>query len=95
MKNFAVYILTNQPYGTLYIGLTSNLLQRIWQHKNRVVEGFTHEYSLDRLVYYELHDTAEHAIRRERRLKEWQRDWKINLIETHNPNWDDLTPRIL
>lgn len=90
MKQFAVYILTNPHNTTLYIGVTSNLLQRIWQHKEKLVEGFTSKYNLVKLVYYELHESAESAIRREKRLKEWHRAWKEDLINSMNPKWDDL-----
>ena len=94
-KTFYVYILSNKKSATLYIGVTSNLLQRIWQHKNHVVPEFTDKYHLDRLVYYEQHNTPDEAIRREKRLKLWQRKWKIELIEKHNPDWQDLYPKIV
>lgn len=93
-KQFAIYILSNKPNGTLYIGVTSNLVKRIWEHKDKVIDGFSKRYSLDKLVYYELHDNAESAIRREKRLKFWQRQWKIELIEKHNPKWCDLYDEI-
>jgi putative endonuclease len=89
-KVFCVYIMTNQPRGTLYIGVTSDLPKRVWQHKNKVVEGFTAEYELDQLVYYERCSDAEQAILREKRLKNWKRQWKLQLIENNNPKWDDL-----
>jgi len=89
-KQFYVYIMTNKKYGTLYIGVTSDLIKRAWEHKNHVVEGFTATYNLDKLVYYEIHDTAESAIRKEKRLKEWQRLWKLDLIDKFNPEWEDL-----
>lgn len=87
---FYVYILTNKRYGTFYVGVTSDLVQRIWQHKNKVVDGFSREHGLDQLVFYELHDNAESAIKREKRLKKWNRAWKIDLIEQGNPYWADL-----
>jgi len=80
--------------GTLYIGVTSNLVQRVWQHKNNQVEGFTKKYNVHSLVYYELHDTMEHAITREKQLKKWNRDWKIRLIEEQNSTWQDLWEEI-
>jgi putative endonuclease len=85
-----VYILTNKPRGTLYIGVTSNLTQRIWQHKNKVTTGFTEKHGLDKLVWYELHEEVIPAIQREKALKAWKRIWKIKLIEEMNPNWQDL-----
>ncbi|HNW11873.1 MAG TPA: GIY-YIG nuclease family protein [Candidatus Rifleibacterium sp.] len=89
-KQPCVYILASQRNGTLYVGVTSNLVQRIWQHKNNEVEGFTKKYQVHLLVYYELHETMESAITREKQLKKWNRDWKINLIEKENPQWHDL-----
>ncbi len=95
MKQPFVYILSNQPNGTLYIGVTSNLIQRVWQHKQKLVAGFTTKYDLNRLVYYEQHADMENAILREKQLKKWNRDWKIRLIEEMNPTWDDLYQQIL
>jgi putative endonuclease len=89
-KAFYVYILTNKKYGTFYVGMTSDLIKRIWQHKNEVVESFTKEHGLKNLVYFEAHQNAESAIRREKRLKRWDRTWKIELIEKSNPYWVDL-----
>ncbi|OGT05931.1 MAG: endonuclease [Gammaproteobacteria bacterium GWF2_41_13] len=94
-KTFYVYMLANKRNGTLYVGVTSNLVQRIWQHRGSFVEGFTEKYDVKKLVYYEKHDNAESAIRREKRLKEWKRKWKLDLIEKMNPNWDDLYKGIL
>ena len=88
---FYVYLLASKPYGTLYIGTTSNLSRRIWEHKNRVVPGFTRQYNVDRLVWFEVHQSSDAALRREKQLKEWKRDWKINLIERGNPHWIDLS----
>ncbi len=88
-KQFYVYILASGIHGTLYIGVTSHLIGRIWQHKNKVAQGFTAQYSVDKLVYFEVHASAEEAIRREKRLKFWQRQWKIDLIEKTNPQWHD------
>ena len=90
MKSPCVYILANIPKGTLYIGVTSNLIQRIWQHKSGLVEGFSKRYNLHTLVWYELHETMESAIVREKAVKKWNRAWKIELIEKTNPNWTDL-----
>ena len=95
MKEFYVYILASQRNGTLYVGVTSDLLKRIWEHKNNAVDGFTKKYSVKRLVYYEHHSSAESAIKREKRLKDWKRQWKLKLIEEFNPNWNDLYQNIL
>jgi putative endonuclease len=94
-KQPAVYILASRRNGTLYIGVTSDLQKRTWEHKNDLVEGFTTRYSVHRLVYYELHDEMVSAITREKQIKKWKRDWKLNLIEGENPDWDDLWERIL
>ncbi len=95
MKHPAVYILASKRNGTLYIGVTSDLVQRVWQHKNDVVEGFTKKYCVHSLVYYELHDDMENAILREKRLKKWNRDWKLRLIEAKNADWNDLYSSII
>ena len=89
-KICAVYILTNTNNITFYIGVTSNLPKRIWEHKNKFVDGFTKKYNVDKLVYYELTENIETAINREKQLKNWHRDWKIKLIKKINPNFDDL-----
>jgi putative endonuclease len=94
-KQFAVYILASKRNGTLYVGVTSNLVQRIWQHKEKAVKGFTADYGVDRLVYYELHGNAEAAITREKRVKAWRRAWKLRLIEAMNPDWRDLYEEIV
>ncbi|MBI4989400.1 MAG: GIY-YIG nuclease family protein [Rhodocyclales bacterium] len=85
-----VYILASKRNGTLYIGVTSDLLKRVWEHKNNLVEGFTKKYAVHRLVYYEMLEDMESAIQREKQLKKWNRDWKIDLIEKDNPEWTDL-----
>jgi putative endonuclease len=85
-----VYMLASQRNGTLYIGVTSNLVKRIWEHKTNVVEGFTKNYGVHTLVWYEIHDTIESAIQREKVLKKWERQWKIELIESFNSDWKDL-----
>ncbi|WP_456393832.1 GIY-YIG nuclease family protein [Nitratifractor sp.] len=86
----AVYILSNRKHGTLYIGVSSDLPKRIAEHKGHAVEGFSKRYGLNKLVYYELHSDMRSAIEREKRLKKWKRDWKIQLIEENNPQWEDL-----
>ena len=85
-----VYILASARNGTLYIGVTSDLVKRVWQHKAGLVAGFTKQYRVHRLVWYEAHSTMESAVLRERRLKKWNRKWKIRLIERSNPYWSDL-----
>jgi putative endonuclease len=90
MRNGYVYIITNKPFGTLYIGVTSNLIARIHQHRNELIEGFSRRYGLKRLVYFEIHDLVTSAIQREKQLKEWQRNWKLRLIMEMNPEWNDL-----
>ncbi len=89
-KNPAIYILASQKNGTLYIGVTSNLLQRVWQHRNKLVNGFSKTHSISMLIYYELHDTMESAITREKQLKGGSRAKKLKLIENMNPQWNDL-----
>ena len=91
MANFYVYILANKPNGVLYIGLTNELERRLGEHKDKVLKGFTSKYKVDKRVYYEEFDTCEEAFSRERRLKKWNRDWKIELIEKENANWEDLS----
>lgn len=90
-----VYILASHYKGTLYVGVTSDLVKRIWQHKNDFVEGFTRQYRVHFLVWYEVHETMESAIRREKAVKEWKRAWKMELIDNMNPDWDDLYPKLL
>lgn len=85
-----VYLMASRRNGTLYIGVTSDLCKRIWEHKNNVVEGFTKRYGIHRLVWYELHPDMESAIIREKNIKEWKRQWKLKLIESFNPDWKDL-----
>ncbi len=91
MRRFVVYILTNKPYGTLYVGITSNLAGRIEAHKKDVVEGFTKQHKLHTLVWYEVHETAYAAITREKLIKRWKRAWKVRLIQEMNPAWKDLS----
>jgi len=90
-----VYILASKKEGTLYVGVTSHLTKRIYEHKNNLVEGFSKKYSVHHLVYYELHESMEEAIKKEKKLKKWNRQWKIDLIEKENPHWKDLYLDIL
>jgi len=94
-KQFYLYIMASKRNGTLYVGVTSNLVQRTWQHKDDQLEGFTSKYGVKMLVYFEVHDTAENAIAREKQIKKWNRAWKLNLIEQHNPEWRDLYDSII
>ena len=87
---FFVYILASRPYGTLYTGSTSDLVRRVWEHKIKAIPGFTAKYGVDRLVWFERHDTLEAGMLREKRIKGWKRDWKIALIESENPQRIDL-----
>ena len=87
---YFVYILSNKPNGTLYIGVTNNLKRRVYEHKNKLRKGFTCRYNINRLVYFEKSSDIETAIAREKQLKNWHREWKINLINTLNPQWQDL-----
>jgi len=89
-KQFYVYMLANKRNGTLYTGVTFDIVKRVWQHKNGWVEGFTKKYGTKRLVYYELHENAESAITREKQIKKWRRAWKLKLIEEKNSQWRDL-----
>ncbi len=85
-----VYILANKKNGTLYTGMTQNLIKRVWKHKSEVVEGFTKTYGLKTLVYYEVLDDFEETLKREKKLKKWPRQWKLNVIQKMNPRWEDL-----
>ena len=89
-KTYAVYILTNYNQTTFYVGVTGNLPKRIWEHKNKFADGFTKKYNVDRLVYYEVTENVESALNREKQLKRWHRQWKINLIKEINPEFKDL-----
>jgi len=93
-KQPCVYLLASGKNGTLYVGVTSNLIGRVWQHRNHAVEGFSSRYSVTRLVWYEPHPTMESAILREKRIKTWNRSWKIDLVRATNPSWRDLWPDI-
>jgi putative endonuclease len=90
----AVYILASKRNGTLYIGVTSDIIKRVWQHKSDMAEGFTKKYQVHILVYFELHKNMRAAILREKQLKKWNREWKLQLIEENNPNWSDLNDDI-
>ena len=89
-NNYCVYILASKRNGTLYAGVTNNLFKRPWQHKNDLVDGFTKKYKVQHLVYFELSNNINEAIKREKCIKKWERKWKIELIEKMNPNWEDL-----
>jgi putative endonuclease len=95
IKQPAVYILASERNGTLYIGVTSDLVKRIWEHKNNLVKGFTKRYNVHNLVWYELHNNMNAAIEREKNVKEWKRAWKIRLLEENNPDWNDLYNTII
>ena len=95
MKQPAVYILASERNGTLYIGVTSDLIQRVWQHKEGLAEGFTKTYGVKILVWYEQHETMESAIGKEKAMKKWLREWKLDTIEKTNPDWHDLWPEII
>ena len=87
---FYVYLLSSRKHGTVYLGVTNDLVRRVYEHKNKVVPGFTTRYGVARLVWFECYDDPAHAIAREKDIKKWKRDWKIRLIEEENPDWDDL-----
>jgi len=89
-KYYYVYLLASQRNGTLYVDVTSDLSRRVWEHKNKFVEGFTKQHDVDQLVWFEQHEQIESAITREKQIKGWNRDWKIRLIEATNPYWNDL-----
>ncbi|WP_373501890.1 GIY-YIG nuclease family protein [Desulfococcus sp.] len=90
MKQPCVYILASQRNGTLYTGVTSDLIKRVWEHKNDLIEGFTKKYGIHRLLYFEQHEDMNSAITREKQIKKWNRAWKLRLIEEQNPDWNDL-----
>ncbi|MCO6442366.1 MAG: GIY-YIG nuclease family protein [Nitrococcus mobilis] len=95
MRQPCVYLLASRRNGTLYTGVTADLVQRTWEHRNHMVAGFTKKYGVDRLVWYEVHETMDSAIRREKAIKEWKRAWKIRLIEQTNSEWADLFETLL
>ncbi len=90
-----MYLLARARNGTLYVGVTSDLAKRVWQHKGGFVDGFTKKHAVKLLVWFEQHDSAESAITREKQIKKWNREWKVNLIEERNPYWNDLYPEII
>lgn len=91
MRNYYVYIMANKPNGTLYLGVTNNLIRRVYEHKYDLNKNsFTSKYSIHRLVYYEIHDDVWNAINREKNVKKWKREWKIRIIEDMNPKWEDI-----
>ena len=92
---FFVYILANKRNGTLYIGMTDDLVKRVWQHRNEVVPGFSKRYGVKTLVWYETYESRESAFARERQLKKWNRKWKLELIEAANPSWRDLAEKLI
>lgn len=94
-KQPCVYILANKRNGTLYIGVTSDVVKRGWEHRNKLIEGFTTKYGIHKLVYYETHENMLAAITREKQIKKWNRAWKLRLIEQLNPEWRDLWPEIV
>lgn len=95
MKEYYIYILASKRNGTLYTGVTSDLVRRIWQHKSGEIKGFTSKYKVNQLVYYETHSDILEAIKREKNIQAWKRNWKLHLIEEKNPNWDDLSHSII
>ena len=92
---YFVYILTNKPRGTLYVGVTNNLIRRVFEHKNKLIKGFTERYDVNLLVWYESSESIESAIAYEKKLKRWRREWKIEMIEKPNPEWVDLYQQII
>ena len=90
-----VYLLAGKRNGTLYVGVTSDLVKRVWEHKNDLVEGFTAKYGVHLLVYYEMHADMLGAITREKQIKKWDRSWKLKLVERNNPEWKDLWPEVI
>jgi len=95
MKGGWVYIITNKPEGTLYVGVTSDLARRAWEHREGTVEGFSKKHDLKRLVWAEHHDTIEAAMQREKNIKHWRRGWKIRLVQENNSGWDDLYDQLI
>jgi len=95
MNNYYIYVLASKRNGTVYIGVTNDLQKRIWEHKNKIIKGFTEKYLVDKLVYYEATPDINSAIQREKQLKSWNRKWKLELIEQENPCWKDLYPDII
>jgi putative endonuclease len=94
LKNYYVYLLASSKRGTLYCGVTSNLVARVWQHREKLAEGFSEKYAVSMLVWYEVHEDVHAALMREKQIKKWNRIWKIELIEKENSEWRDLFPDI-
>ncbi|HRY62756.1 MAG TPA: GIY-YIG nuclease family protein [Candidatus Paceibacterota bacterium] len=94
MIKYYIYILASKPFGTLYVGVTNNIERRVYEHKRKDFSGFTKKYGVNKLVYYEITDDINFAIKREKQLKKWNRDWKIKLIEDNNPKWEDLAEQV-
>ena len=94
-RSYCVYLLTNRPRGTLYVGVTGNLARRVWEHREGLIDGFTKKYGLKQLVWYQMTESIEAAIVREKQIKKWNRAWKVELIETMNPGWMDLYSQIV
>jgi putative endonuclease len=92
--DYFVYILASRKHGTLHVGVTNDLARRVFEHREGLIKGFTYKYDVKRLVYFELHDDILEAIRREKLIKRWRRDWKIELVERDNPDWRDLYPNL-
>ena len=95
MNNYYVYILTNRPYGTLYTGVTSNLIKRVYQHRTKATKGFSFKYNVNKLAYFESHNEIQEALKREKQIKSWRRQWKVELILRKNPLWKDLYGEIV
>lgn len=95
MKNYYVYIMSSKKNGTLYTGITNNLIKRVYEHKNNLPQGFTSKYNVHKLVYFEQFEDINEAILREKRIKKWKRNWKIKLIEKDNPEWEDIYHEII
>ena len=95
MQNYYVYMMASKRNGTLYTGVTSDLVKRVWQHKSGEMPGFTSKYKVNQLVYYEIHTDVREAIKREKNIQAWKRNWKLQLIEQNNPNWSDLYNTII
>jgi putative endonuclease len=94
MQGGYVYIMSNRTHGTLYVGVTADIIRRVWEHRTGYVDGFTRRYGLDRLIWFERHEEIVPAIRREKNIKNWPRAWKVRLIEKMNPEWEDLYPTL-
>jgi putative endonuclease len=92
---YYVYLITNKPYGTLYVGVTRNLIKRVYEHRSGFVKGFSKQHDLGHVVWYEAHEDVIAAIEREKKIKKWRRDWKINLVQAENPHWNDLYESIV